>query len=158
MSYIQHSDIYRYHRQHKVIQEYLALRELYTRYKSSLYINQSNIGINILDFALINNSRLNNYTNLSLSFLLTFYNISNHDTTLTAWFKLNEHDASANKYLYAEIPHHYVFNKTRKQWCERKLIEKPIISRMFFVNSLDHERFYIRLLLQHVRGATSFED
>ena len=82
----------------------------------------------------------------------------NHDTTLTAWFKLNQHDPSAQRYLYTEIPQHYVFDKVKKQWFKRKLIEKPIISCMYFVNPLDHERFYIRILLQHIRGATSFEE
>ena len=33
-----------------------------------------------------------------------------------------------------------------------------VIGRMYMVNVLDRERFYLRLLLLNVKGATSFED
>lgn len=32
-----------------------------------------------------------------------------------------------------------------------------IISRIVTVNSIDSERYYLRLLLNHIRGATSFQ-
>ncbi|RLU21806.1 hypothetical protein DMN91_006182 [Ooceraea biroi] len=34
------------------------------------------------------------------------------DSTLMAWFKLNQSDISARRYSYTEIPEHYVFNRT----------------------------------------------
>jgi hypothetical protein len=33
------------------------------------------------------------------------------DTMLTAFFKLNREDPFANRFLYEEIPYHYVFNQ-----------------------------------------------
>src|ERR1700684_4243630 len=36
-----------------------------------------------------------------------------HDTALTAWFKLNAEDEVAREYLYTQIPEHYTFVKAR---------------------------------------------
>jgi hypothetical protein len=82
----------------------------------------------------------------------------NNETTLTAWFKLNQEDNDANQYLYTEIPKHYVFNKKEKKWNIRKKLRKPILVRMYLVNIQQRERFFIRLLLLTVRGAKSFQD
>ena len=41
------------------------------------------------------------------------------DTTLLAWFKLNEKDPEARKFMYHEIPEHYVWNSSHK-WTPRK--------------------------------------
>ena len=40
----------------------------------------------------------------------------------------------------------------------RKKTIKPILSRMYLVNPKDRQRYFIRLLLLHVKGATSFEN
>jgi hypothetical protein len=79
------------------------------------------------------------------------------ETTLTAWFKLNEVNESANKYLYTEIPEHYVFHRDSGSW-QPRLRQSRVISRMYTVSLNDPERYYLRLLLLHVRGAKSFED
>ena len=82
----------------------------------------------------------------------------NLNTTLTAWFELNASDQDARTYLYPEIANFYVFNKQLKKWTVRKKNYKSVFSRMYFVNSKDCERFYLRLLLLHVTGPQSFED
>ena len=41
---------------------------------------------------------------------------------------------------------------------EGKKTKKPILSRMYLVNPKDQERYFIRLLLLHVKAATSFEN
>jgi hypothetical protein len=82
----------------------------------------------------------------------------NNETTLTAWFKLNQENTNANQYLYTEIPNHYVFDKKEKKWNMRKRLQKPILVRMYLVNIQQRERFFIILLLLTVRGAKSFED
>ena len=79
------------------------------------------------------------------------------DTTLTAWFKLNEDDENARNFLYPEIPEHYVFNETRRKWTPRRR-NNNIISRMYTVSPRDVEKFHLRLLLLHVPGAKSFEE
>jgi hypothetical protein len=79
------------------------------------------------------------------------------ETTLTAWFKLNEDNPVARQYYYAEIPEHFVFN-AKKEWKPRQHGGNNIIARMYSVSPRDQERFFLRLLLLHVRGARSFED
>ena len=51
-----------------------------------------------------------------------------------------------------------MFNKTHKKWIQRKRNGDNIISRMYSVSPKQHERFYLRILLLHVPGATSFEE
>ena len=78
------------------------------------------------------------------------------DSQLTAWFKLNQDNVLARQYLYPDFPYHFVFNKRNGKWNTRQCGGNKIISRMYAVSPGDGERFYLRLLLLHVRGATSF--
>ena len=78
------------------------------------------------------------------------------DTHLTAWFQLNQDSEEARKYLYPEIPIHFVFRQ--RKWQPRKRTIKAVISRMYSASPRDKERFYLRTLLLHRPGATSFED
>ena len=109
-------------------------------------------------------------------------NISNDDlisvlekskqTTLTEWFvtnkiafnKLKETNLSnsdrefyqktlQSKYLdFSEL---YCWNKSKKKWTKRKQ-QNNTFSRIYFVPANDSEQYYLRVLLTHVRGATSF--
>ncbi|UYV81456.1 hypothetical protein LAZ67_20001240 [Cordylochernes scorpioides] len=83
----------------------------------------------------------------------------NKDTTLTAWFKLNQVDENARNILYGDIPQHYVFDKRLRKWTPRQRGAGSTIGRMYSVNiQSDSERFCLRLLLLHISGATSFEN
>ena len=84
-------------------------------------------------------------------------NAAERNTLLTAWFLLNQTDQEATQFCYTEIPQHYTFNAHTKKWQRRKRGHDKIISRMYSVNPKDGERFYLRLLLLHVPGATSYE-
>ncbi|XP_072758697.1 uncharacterized protein [Anoplolepis gracilipes] len=81
----------------------------------------------------------------------------NRDTTLTAWFKLNQSDENAVHFLYTDIPYHYAYEKKITKWKPRKKGGEKIISRLYTVSIKDNERFYLRLLL-HVTGTKCFED
>jgi hypothetical protein len=76
-------------------------------------------------------------------------------TKLESWFELNKTDEDARHYLYVDIPYNYVY--ARAVWKPRQRGGGKIVSRMYTVSFKDEERFYLRLLLLHVRGATSFE-
>ena len=81
-------------------------------------------------------------------------------TTLTAWFKYNrEHpnDKIAQKLRYSDFTDHYTWNVAKKMWSPRIRNTKSI-GRMHFVYPKEDERYYLRLLLTHVKGATSFND
>jgi len=43
----------------------------------------------------------------------------NLDTTLMAYFKLNQLDANARQYKYSEIPKHYFFDRKLRTWKPR---------------------------------------
>ena len=80
------------------------------------------------------------------------------NTMLTGWFQLNITTPEANSHLYAEIPKHFTWNKNSYTWQKRVKLGDHILTRMYFVSPKDIERFHLRLLLCHVRGAKSFAD
>ena len=82
---------------------------------------------------------------------------ANEETTLTAFFKLNEKDSAAREILYSDIPIHYTWSTAKKEWKRRTRGGDKIVSRMYHVSPKDSERFHLRLLLLHVPGATSFQ-
>ena len=64
----------------------------------------------------------------------------------------------ATDLLYSEMTFHYTWNKT-KCWERRKINLKFFtIGRIYMVSPKEGERYYLRMLLLNVRGATSFKD
>ncbi|KAG9319383.1 hypothetical protein KVV02_002733 [Mortierella alpina] len=76
------------------------------------------------------------------------------DSSLMAWFKLNQNDPQAREHTYPDIPKHYTWRDNR--W-NKRVKERAVITRMYFVHPKDRERFALRLLLTVVKGATNFE-
>lgn len=79
------------------------------------------------------------------------------ETTLTAWFKLNETDNEAKSIYYESIPEYYTFNKKRG-WRRRKSPDGKTIGRLISVSPNNQELFHLKLILLRVKGATSFLD
>ncbi|XP_050222183.1 uncharacterized protein LOC126672278 [Mercurialis annua] len=77
-------------------------------------------------------------------------------TMLTQFFKKCSEDEHAEGLLYREFPQHYVWNKMYKMWERRK--KGNVIGRVNAANPIEGERYYMRLLLSHVKGPKSFED
>lgn len=75
-------------------------------------------------------------------------------TKLTAWFEFNR--VSDQQILYPEIPQHCVWRNNR--WQTRLRGNDNVIGRMYTVNIVDQERYFLRLLLLNITGAKSFED
>jgi hypothetical protein len=80
------------------------------------------------------------------------------DTTLLGYFKLNERDPRARKFTYTQIVEEYWFHKN--EWKRRINMAKgqKAIGRMYQIGTKDIERFHLRILLLHRKGATSFAD
>jgi hypothetical protein len=80
------------------------------------------------------------------------------DTTLTGWFKANAEtqDVVILNTLYQDFPSKMVWSRDKRMWTERK--RGFAIGRMYHAHPTSGERFYLRLLLTSVRGATSFDD
>jgi len=72
--------------------------------------------------------------------------------------------------LYFDYPEIVVWSKSKKAWHLRKKVVKRrgagrnnhvtlgTVGRMYFVQPSKGERYYLRVLLTHVAGATCFED
>ncbi|KAB2624893.1 hypothetical protein D8674_016553 [Pyrus ussuriensis x Pyrus communis] len=70
---------------------------------------------------------------------------STRKTMLTEFFTLNHVDAEARHYLYMEIPSHYRWIQAQRKWSKRMNLSPA-----------EGEKFYLRILLNHVKGPTSF--
>lgn len=77
-------------------------------------------------------------------------------TKLTSFFSLCAIDPSAKELLYHEIPEKYKWDQPSKSWTKRRN-NKNVVARMYSVNPSEGERYYLRLLLCHVKGPTSFQ-
>ncbi|XP_012837726.1 PREDICTED: uncharacterized protein LOC105958267 [Erythranthe guttata] len=107
-----------------------------------------------LPLHLPNQQSVTYWTNQNLENILGWDQTSK--TMLTEYFSMCAKSADAKKYLYREFPEHYVWDKKYKCWNERK--KRDVIGRINGANPIEGERFYLRLLLNHVRGPTSFQD
>lgn len=85
-------------------------------------------------------------------------NAASKDTTLTAWFSINRTDPDANQYLYHEFPEYYTWKKSETVWRKRQRGFRQTIGRIYSVSPKEAEKYHLRLLLNYVRGAKSFED
>jgi hypothetical protein len=83
--------------------------------------------------------------------------LGSNRTTLTEYFSKNREDRAARKILYREFSKHYRWIKGRKVWQIRKQVSGQI-GRVVYANSSEGEKYFLRVLLNHVRGATSYED
>ncbi|XP_047534370.1 uncharacterized protein LOC125069008 [Vanessa atalanta] len=87
-------------------------------------------------------------------------------TTLTAYFDLCNSDSFAKTLLYHEVIHYYTWasNKfTRRKRGEdvtghQGIRKDTALGRVYSVHPSQSECFYLRVLLHHVRGPTSFQD
>ncbi len=77
---------------------------------------------------------------------------------LDAWLDYNLKHEDGRHLLYFDFPSEYTYNPQKRLWTRRKVQQSfPANGRMFSVSPKDTERFYLRVLLAHVPGATSFE-
>ncbi|CAH9100410.1 unnamed protein product [Cuscuta epithymum] len=78
------------------------------------------------------------------------------ESMFLAWFKANEIYPEARDLTYAEMPMRFVWKQATREWTPRK--KSFAIGRLFYVPPSCGELFYLRCLLNVVRGPTSFED
>ena len=75
---------------------------------------------------------------------------------LTEYFKANQDHPWARHILYKDFPGSFTWQKGKKYWKPR--VEGYQIGRIVSANPAEGERYYLRVLLNHVPGKTSFED
>jgi hypothetical protein len=77
---------------------------------------------------------------------------------LTAYFEANNLDEKARGILYRDFPEHYTWQRSGKFWQERKRKGMLQVGRIVTAHPAEGERYYLRVLLNHVPGATSYND
>lgn len=77
-------------------------------------------------------------------------------TMLTEYFEANKKFPKARQLLYKDFPSAFVWEPGRKIWEER--VQRFQVGRIVSVHPNEGERYYLRVLLNHVRGTTSFKD
>ncbi|KAL3818277.1 hypothetical protein ACJIZ3_004182 [Penstemon smallii] len=79
-------------------------------------------------------------------------------TMLTEFFVMNNLDPDARKMrlLYKIFPEFFVWESVKHKWKLRK--KQTVVGRLCTVGPMEGERYFERLLLNNVRGPTSFDD
>ncbi|KAK9675816.1 hypothetical protein RND81_11G033300 [Saponaria officinalis] len=78
------------------------------------------------------------------------------ETMFLAWMECNKKYQEAKNLTYVEFPSKFVWKRKLRQWTPRK--KGYSIGRIYHASPGTGERFYIRTLLNHVRGPRSYED
>jgi hypothetical protein len=76
---------------------------------------------------------------------------------LTPYFEMNNTSKHARGILYHDFPEFYSWNAQGKEWIRRKQKKLRQIGRIVAANPAEGERYYLRVLLNHVASATSFQ-
>ncbi len=76
-------------------------------------------------------------------------------TMLTEWFKTNQESEVTRSLTFDQFPQQWVWNRKLKQWAMRK--RGFAIGCMYYAHPTSGERYYLRMLLNCVKGATSYE-
>ncbi|XP_022881047.1 uncharacterized protein LOC111398365 [Olea europaea var. sylvestris] len=76
-------------------------------------------------------------------------------TMLTEFFQMNEVNEFARTLLYRDFPTHFVWNATGKTWTPRK--QHIVLGRIVTVNPSEGEQYFLRVLLNHIKGPTSYD-
>ena len=77
---------------------------------------------------------------------------------LTAYFEANNLHEKARGILYRDFLEYYTWQRRGKFWQERKRAAVFQVGRIISAHPAEGERYYLRVLLNHVTGATSYED
>ena len=78
------------------------------------------------------------------------------DTKFLAWFEANQKYPEARDLTYGEFPLKFVWKATEHKWSPRQ--RGLSIGRIHFAAPGSGERFYLRTMLNHVKGPLSYDD
>nr|XP_009789935.1 PREDICTED: uncharacterized protein LOC104237479 [Nicotiana sylvestris] len=76
-------------------------------------------------------------------------------TKFTEWFEANKRYDDARELTYSDFPTHWVWNAKDKTWNRRQ--SGKAVGRIYFAHAASGERFYMGMLLNFVKGSTSYE-
>lgn len=78
------------------------------------------------------------------------------ESQFLSWMNLNKIDKNTRKLTYSEIPNRFVYDRSKRLWKARK--RGYSVGRMPHISPSAGELYYLRILLGHSRGPTSFDD
>lgn len=70
--------------------------------------------------------------------------------------KLIRNIKKARELTYCEFPQYWRWDESKRIWVKRQIGFK--IGRLYYVNPKEGERFYLRMLVFIVKGATDYKD
>ncbi|RLN09573.1 uncharacterized protein C2845_PM11G03810 [Panicum miliaceum] len=79
------------------------------------------------------------------------------ESMLTAYFDYNRIHPEAREILYRDFPEHFTWNSTDKVWQPRKNAVYKV-GRLVSAHLEEGERYFLRVLLNHVAGPTAYMD
>jgi hypothetical protein len=74
---------------------------------------------------------------------------------LTEWFKTNQESKATRSLTFYQFPQQWVWNWKLKQWTMHK--RGFAIGRMYYAHPTSGERYYLGMLLNCVKGVTSYD-
>jgi hypothetical protein len=74
------------------------------------------------------------------------------------WMELNAKDSFARTLKYVEVPKYYVWIRKDRKWKRRTYEGGGSVGRICYVPPSLGELYYLRILLNHVAGPTSFKE
>lgn len=76
-------------------------------------------------------------------------------TMFTEWMSINRDNMEARQLTYSEFPTKFVWNSSQKTWTMRR--SGRCVGRIYYVPPTAGEKYYLRMLLNIVRGCSSYE-
>jgi len=80
----------------------------------------------------------------------------NAENMLTMWFEANKKYPQARETTYLNFPTQWVWNHSSRSWTVRQ--KGSSIGRLPLVQSNCGERYYLKMLLTKICGASSFQE
>ncbi|XP_071712508.1 uncharacterized protein [Rutidosis leptorrhynchoides] len=120
----------------------------------SFDIHFSKLSVIKLSYHLPNHHTITLHDSQNLPALLHRESIK--ETMFTDWLELNKRDPAARSLTYAKIPKYYVWNQDAKTWTRRK--QRTCIGCIVYSHPASGERYYLRLLLNKVKGPQTYEE
>ncbi|XP_048621666.1 uncharacterized protein LOC125591450 [Brassica napus] len=77
-------------------------------------------------------------------------------TMLTAYFVANQRYEEARELTYIQFAEHFVYHSDIKTWTPRK--QGTAIGRLIYVHPTAGDKYYLRILLNVVKGAFGYDD
>jgi hypothetical protein len=77
-------------------------------------------------------------------------------TKFTEWMDAKKRYPAARELTYGDFPTKFVWKEKEKIWKERQ--RGFAIGRLYYAHPASGERYYLRMLLNSVKGCTSYKD